>query len=526
MVEGPAALHFERTGLRVWRRHHTRHRGFCATTDRYERGLFVKSYTERFADFAAGVNFTDLSQTAVTDCKRLILDTIACTVASHTTDAGKIVVDVRGNLGGAPQSTILVTGQKTSALNAVYVNAALANLMDYDDIMCHAGGHFAQSAVFPALAIAEHRGSSGKDLITAVAVGFEMVTRIGNSMRRNNQYNPETDRIEITPTAGQSWAVFAAVGAAGKLMQFDGERMATAMGLAGYSAPIPTIGKYIFDRAEARASSPEHSPVAMSKYTLYGPLAEAGLMGALLAEGGFTGDRAILDGKAGFWRLVGNSGFDYENMMRGLGETWNVSETSLKPYPTGRDFQSPVTVFEKLMDQHQFAAGDIEAIEVELISQMAEHMNHSYILNQIDTQFSLPYALAMIALKKPAGPEWERKANFADPDVRRVMDLVSASTLAGADEFIRKEQEDGSWRGAFPSRVTVRTRNGSYTGEGAYSRGDPWYPEYRMTDEQLERKFRYAAQGQLDDRKIDAALELAFNLENVANVDALVANLA
>ena len=78
----------------------------------------MKSYTEKLADFAAKVTYDDLSKEAVRDAKRLIIATIATSVGSHYTDAGKMAVELGKARGGTPESTVLVTGDKTSCGNA------------------------------------------------------------------------------------------------------------------------------------------------------------------------------------------------------------------------------------------------------------------------------------------------------------------------------------------------------------------------------------------------------------------------
>src|SRR3982751_4659149 len=77
-----------------------------------------KSYTERMADFAAAIRYDDLPASVVHDAKRMIIDTIACSIGSHYTDTGKTIVKVRGEMGGTPESTVLVTGNRTTCANA------------------------------------------------------------------------------------------------------------------------------------------------------------------------------------------------------------------------------------------------------------------------------------------------------------------------------------------------------------------------------------------------------------------------
>lgn len=471
-----------------------------------------KSYTETLAEFAAKISFDDLPEDTVHAAKRLILDTVACAIGGYSNNMGKIVAEVKKELGGKPESTIMGLGEKTSCTSAAYVNAELANDMDADDTSLK--GHHANTAVMPALAVAERVGASGKQFITAVALGFDLAIRVAYSMSPPVRPNPDgTGRVEFAPTAGFSWVVFGAAVGAGSLLKLDADRMAHAMGIAGYSTSVPAAGKW----------GPSPAPRPMTKYAFYGPIAEAGVTAALLAERGFQGDRTVLDGDRGFWRMAGASGCDWEALTANLGQRWFAKETSYKPYPCCRYINGPLDMFLKIMRENQLHPEDVDGIKVGMNSiTKHQHFEDITVLNEVDSQFSVPYIFGVAALGIDPGPEWQSPARWQDPRVMSFARKVKVYVDPDADRVYAEQVMSGGERKKMHSKVEVKAGGKAFKAQTDYAKGDPWLPEYVMSDDEMKQKFRNFSYRLLRPDNIEKAIDTIYALDNVACVDELV----
>ncbi len=129
------------------------------------------------------IKYEDLPAEAVEAAKKDILDTLATTLAGSTGDGIKVVQELVSDWGGKRESTIIVYGDKVPSLNAALVNATMAHAWDYDDYHGLAGVHAGVSVIPASLAIAERRGKvTGKEFITAIALGIDLMCRLGISI--------------------------------------------------------------------------------------------------------------------------------------------------------------------------------------------------------------------------------------------------------------------------------------------------------------------------------------------------------
>ncbi len=471
-----------------------------------------KSYTQVMADFAANTRFEDLPEDAVYAAKRLILDTVACSIGGYSNNMGKIVAEVKKELGGVPEATIMGLGQKTSCTSAAYVNSEMANAMDADDVSLK--GHHACVAVMPALAVAEREGASGKDLITAVALGFDVAIRVAYSM--NSIIRPAADnsgKVEFGPTAGFSWVVFGAVVGAGSLLGLDAKKMANALGIAGYSTSLPAIGKW----------GPSPAPRPMTKYAFYGPIAEAGVTAALLAEKGFEGDQTVLDGERGFWRMAGATGCNWDALTAALGQRWFVRETSYKPYPCCRWIHAPLDMFFRIMRENHFTPEDVEEVKVGLHSVASyARFGDTTVLNEVDTQFSLPYIFGVASLGIDPGPEWQSPARWKDPRVLSFARKAKLYVDPDADAMYAGQVMAGGERKKIHSKIQIKARGQTFNAQADYAKGDPWEPQYVMSDDEMKNKFRNFSSRFLRPDNIENAMDTIYGLDKVECVEDLV----
>ncbi len=467
------------------------------------------SYTETLAAFAVRTSFTDLPGDVVHATKRLILDTIGDAVGGFSTDIGKIAIDFKRDLGGRPESTILVVGEKTSCTSAAFANAALANALDADENIFHLG-HMAQCAVMPALAVTERLGASGKDMITAVALGYELAGRIGDACKL--AVLDQDGKIHRAKYNGLNWNIFAAVTGAGKLLGLDESKMANALGIAGYSTPVPVAGKWL------------SSPRPHTKYAFYPLMAESGTAAALLAARGFTGDRQILDGDLGWWRMAGALDCDWDALTGNLGGRWTVTEASFKPYPAQRYTHSYLDLLCKIMQENRLQRDEIESVDVEVVALMfTRHVDEFTVASEFDGEFSLPYLMAVAASGVRPGPEWHAAYYWNDPAIISFARKVKVHPNPAEEQIQLGEVAGRGRKKKSPATVQVKARGQVFKASTEYAKGDPWLSETVMTDEDLNNKFRNFCTRGIATARIERALDILSKLEQLDSVSDLIA---
>ena len=469
--------------------------------------------TQRLADFVSGTRYEDLPANVVHEAKRLLIDTIGCAIAALETESGKIAVNFAALQGGPPQATALGLEERISATAAAYVNARLANVLDIDDTFPTAA-HFGNSTVFGALALAEHFDRDGKDLITAIAVGFEVGARIGSWM--GPPFKVENGKVVYWNELGGPAAsvVWAAVGASASISKLTPSQTNHAFGYAGACSPQPTVRKW--------AESPIQS---MYKYADAGWCAQLGVSSALLVSLGSTAFTDILDGPNAFWKTYGSPSHDDEVLLKGLGSDWQILNTTYKPWPCCRWIHYPLTVFTRLLNKHSLKADEVEHVTVRANPFATTRIFAEQSPTEpITAEFSFPHAFAAAAYKRPPGPQWYDECFMNAPYVqafRKKISLQGEPTASNLADFM----EGGQWRG-MPGGVDIKARDTVFSGTSSYAYGDPWTPETLFTDDALLEKF-YGLVGSSDvsQKTVEALLGLDQKHADLKGVVELISRL-
>jgi 2-methylcitrate dehydratase PrpD len=174
-----------------------------------------------------------------------------------------------------------------------------------------------------------------------------------------------------------------------------------------------------------------------------------------------------------------------------------------KPYPVCRFHHSQLDVATALLLQTPTAPDDIESI-VSAGMPFAAKADPYEVENPFDAQFSLPYAMALVAHGIPPGLVWQAPETMADPRIRRFMRRVIPEVLPDARE--RKRADPRTW----PCQVEIRTKTGTLRGAASHASGDP-VDGFRLTDQELRAKFLSSARDTGFDQK--TATRLAETLD-------------
>ena len=473
--------------------------------------------TRALSEFAAGIKYDDLPKEVVHQTKRVILDSIASTLGGYSSEKGMIARKFGKSQGGNPESTIIGAGEKTSPVIAAFVNGNMGNALDIDDTVLMT--HPAVPTVMGALSVSEKRKASGRDLITAVAAGYDIAFRIGGAS--SSWLKIEDGKIKTLPVHGYSWHTFGSAVAAAKILGFDSEAMDQVMALGAVYAAMPYMAAW---------PKPNDS-LPLSKYYEAGWTTQGGVYAALLAGEGYTGPAEILEGRSGFWRMRGREDVNYEFMIGSAGSRWFIMETSLKPWPCCRFIHHTLTAFTRILDGHDLEAGEIEKVTVKGSMLYAPVFYVAQPRTPSNMQFSAPHSLANAAFRVTPGPRWQYPETIDDSQMKEFREKVGIETNVQTLEVMAKDLDGEAPRQPkrVPTTVEVAARGKLFREYTEFAKGDPpsWVEGMEMSDDELKVKCRNQAMDVLTQSsswraKTDKAIAAIFDLENVKDVSSLM----
>src|SRR4029077_11178085 len=265
--------------------------------------------TNRLVQFAAGSRWETIPPEVRRESVRGLLNFFGCALGGAQDEAMGIAVKVLTPFFGPPQGIVIGRGDRPDTLNAAFLNAVSANVLEYDDTHLGTVMHPAGPVASGLFALAELRPVSGRELLHAFIVGVETSCRVGLAVMPTHYRRG----WHITATCG----IFGAAAACARLIGLDARRTAWALG-----------------HAATQSASLVESLGSMSKSLGVGNAAKKGFAAALLAQGGFSGPEKPIEGRYGFAAVTSDSA-DLAHITDGIGERWEVLNNAYKPYPCG-----------------------------------------------------------------------------------------------------------------------------------------------------------------------------------------------
>jgi len=454
----------------------------------------MTAVTRTLAEFAAELSYEDLPQEVRERTKLLILDVIGITIrARHDAESTPSLIAAMDRLGQTyGDCSVLGDPGGYAPTAAAMVNGTLAHSLDFDDTHAEGSIHSSAPIVPAALAAAEMTGASGKDLIAACVVGYEVQIRLSLALDPSAHY----DRgYHPTATCG----VFGAAAAAGKLLGLDADGLESAFGIA---------------LSQAAGSMQFLADGAWTKRSHVGQAAENGLQCAVLAAEGFQGPAEAFEGKWGFLHAYAPDA-DHAKATAGLGDTWQTLKLAVKPYPSCRYSHAALDGLIRLKDENAIAADDIEAVEIGLPEtgwkiignpEDAKHNPESV----VDGQFSMAFCAA-VALRE-GGMVWDDYAKHLKDEqtlglCRRVHTRVDARA-----EAMFPENMSGS--------VRIQTKSGDYEAFIDCPKGEP---DNFMSEAEFRDKFQGLAGPYLGPEQGGKLIDSLLSLEDANRVESVLA---
>ena len=395
--------------------------------------------------------------------------------------------------GGAPQSTVFYFGDKLPDMNAALVNAMFVHSLDYNDDL--SGIHV--GAVMPPTAIAtgEPLGSNGKEIITAVVLGYDVATRVAEAVNSQDLY---LRGFQPTGVLGQ----FPAVATASKILHLRAEQIASAFGIAGSYAG-GTI-EFLKDGTDTKRFH-----VAKAAY--------GGIMSAHLAAGGMTGPKSIFEGEQGVLKAL-SSDTHPEKLVEELGTRFDILDTSFKWYPFCDGAFCPLEAALSIVHENNIALEDIKSMHFKVKTFLIQYLTDYHgdterkyrPKTEMDAQMSLPYTLAVGLLKDGDVrlEDFDAK-NYSDPKIIEIADKVTAEGDPELDKVPFRPM-------SMPSIATLTTKDGrTFTKRVDFQKGDPRNP---FSEDDFIKKFNQNVEGKLTSENRERFVEAVSRLETLSDV--------
>src|SRR5499426_4133838 len=438
--------------------------------------------TQALAQFAASLRPEDLPQDVSDHCKNVLLDTLACALAGHQGEETHQVAALASALAQSDEASV-IGGEALSLAGAALLNGYLITAVTMCDVHRSTLTHITPEVVPPALGIAERDGLGGRDLLVALAAGFEAMTRIGIGL------DPPAFRTRGWHGPGVL-GPFGAAAAVGRLRGFDADTMAKAFGLAG---------------SQAAGTFAAWGTPTVKFHQCRGAL--SGLIAALLAEQNFLATREFLTAEDGGLYNVYADGGRPAAVTADLGKRWELEQIALRLWPSASSIQGMNTAMFDLIERHKIDLAKVKKVRVALSQAAFDlHGKLAQYKGKFDALISGHYTAAVILHDQELTLAQFEPARYDDPKMRRAaaeqIELRADATLSGVQAVVEIESDGATFK--------ARCDHPRGSAENPLSRGE------------IEGKFRTYADGVLSPSAIAGTIDAVGDLEKLGSVRKLM----
>lgn len=467
-------------------------------------GAFV--IADRLADYARAFSAPHLPAEVVHEVKRRILDSLGCAFGAWTAEPCRIARRMAESVRVPQGATLWGTSHKTLPDLAAFANGALVRYLDFNDTYLSKEPAHPSDNLAAVLAVGEAVRASGKRIIEAIALAYEIQCRL-------------CDAAALRPRGWDhvTYGPFSSALAAAKLLQLSRAKTVQAVNLAGV--------------ANVALRQTRVGDLSMWKACAFANAARNGVFAALLARQGMTGPSPIFEGEKGFMNLVSGPfelpAFGGERRPDGREQKpvapFKIMETYLKHYPVEYHAQTAVEAALIIREDLLKAEGpdvrkglaaitDVEIgsyhVAIEIIGRDPEKWTPR---TRETADHSFPYCVAAALLDGRVTVRSFEERRLKDPALRTLMRKV---------RVVERPELIGWYPQAMPTRLTVRTAAGKeYVKQVDFPLGHPRNP---MSDREIEEKFRTLAAGRLDRARAGKVIELVWMLDRLEDISLMM----
>src|SRR5690349_11799891 len=362
-----------------------------------------ETITAEMARWAAGLEYKQLSQDAVYQAKRFLLDSVGCALGGYQQHDVKIALAVLDEIAASGPATVIGTGKRVDAVSASLANALMIRCMDYNDIYWKQDPSH-PSDIFPAaLACCERAKSNGKDLIVGLVLGHEFEMRFCEAAVpgiRERGWHHATLTAFVSPIV------------AGRALKLSPEQVQHSIGIS--ASRHCTLGAVTAGK------------LTMMKNTVDPLATQSGVLAALMAEKGYTGPEHVIDGKEGLVHCFGPE-WKLNLLTDGLGDAWRITQCGMKAFPTEALTHTPISAVLGIVKDHDLKPEEIREVHVRTTARGADILSDAskYDPHTKETaDHSLPYVIAAAIADRQVTPlQFERK-KIMDPRIREQLHKI------------------------------------------------------------------------------------------------------
>ena len=459
---------------------------------------------DRLARYSRSFRFEDLSEPVVHEVKRRVLDSLGCALGAWNAPPCRFARQLAQRVKLVRGATLWGTGHKTSPDLATFANGGLVRYFDFNDTYLAKEPAHPSDNISAVLAIAESTGASGKRVIQAIALAYEVQCRL-------------CDAAALRPRGWDhvTYGPFSSALAAANVMRLSETQARHAVNLAGV--------------ANVAMRQTRVGDLSMWKACAFSNAARNGVFAAMLAQLGMTGPAPIFEGEKGFMKLVsgplevaplGEEKGQAPAMSGSPSPQLKILETYIKHYPVEYHAQTAVEAALELRVELMQAEGasaihhvsDIEIgsydVAIEIIGREPEKWQPT---TRETADHSFPYCVAVALLDGQVTLQSFGSKRLQDPALRELMKKV---------RVVRDPDFVDRYPASMPTRITVRTREGkTYTKHKDVPLGHPGNP---MSDYELEAKFRRLVIGRLGRPRTEQVIRHVWKLDQMRHIGTLM----
>jgi 2-methylcitrate dehydratase PrpD len=431
--------------------------------------------TRTLARFIVNHQYSAVPEKVRHEAARSFLNWVGCAVGASRHETVERALAALNEFSGPREATVLGRGDRLDIMLAALMNGTTSHTFDFDDTHLKTVIHPSGPVASALLALAERKPMAGADFLHAFILGVEAECRIGNAV-----YPSHYDvGWHITATTG----VFGAAAAAGRVLGLSEQQMVWALGIAA-----------------TQSSGLREMFGTMVKPMHPGNAARNGLLAALLASQNFTSAEQGIEGRRGFANVLATAR-NYAEITEKLGETWEISLNTYKPFACGIVEHPAIDGCIQLRNEHKLKSEEIESVALAVHPLVLELTGKKTPQTGLEGKFSVYHSSAVAVIHGAAGEEQYSDEVVRDARVVALRDKVTATV----DKAMHEDQV----------RVTIRMKGGKTlerTIEHAVgSLGKP------MSDADLEAKFRAFTVGILSKAETDRLVRLCWDVGKLAD---------
>src|SRR6266481_3638683 len=454
-----------------------------------------KTLAHQLADYACALRFEDLSKDVVHEVKRRVIDSLGCALGAWKEAPCVIARKVASDFSAKQGSTIIGTNHKAPSDWTAFANGCCIRYFDYNDTYLSKEPAHPSDNIAAALAVGESVGANGRQLITAIALAYEVQCRFCDAAS-----------IRARGWDHVTYGAFSTALAAARLMNLDPEKTRHAVNIAGVAGAA---------MRQARVGELSHW-----KGVAFATAARHGVYSALLARAGMTGPGPIFEGQMGFEKQLGVAlGNVAEKFAVPFVETSDgpasmILRTSIKFWPAEYHSQSAIEAAlflrGEIGDSARVRAVTIESHDaaVDIIGSEPEKWRPK---TRETADHSLTYITAIALIDGEVTEKQFQPQRFKDPEVWNFLENVKVE---------RNAELSALYPGAVANVVHVDLADGRrLTKRVDYPLGHAKNP---LKDSEVEGKFRALVEPKLGSERAQKIVDLVWKLDEAKNVDGLM----